>query len=369
MRSPEELQRWLEEEIEKARGRMEQAVEMVVHRPTPQVGQTPYDVVYRENKLRLLHYHPRVKKVQPVPLLIVSPMINRYYILDLKPGRSLVEYLLERGIDVYMLDWGIPGPEDRHLTWDHFIQVYLHHCVERVAEASKGEEVSLLGYCMGGTMATMYVALHPGQIKNLINLAAPINFKDEGLLSLWTDKAYFNVDKLVDVLGNIPPELMQNAFQMLRPTGQISKMVSFFDRMHDQDFVDLFLAMEHWVNDNVPFPGEAFRKYVKDCYQENLLVQGKLRIDHQVVDLKKITCALLVIVAEKDHICPPASGAVLLDLVRSTDKELIALPGGHVGIVSGGGAYRYLWPTIGEWLSRRSGSRKPTKKKGNSGRR
>ena len=368
MRNPEELQRWLEEEIEKARGRMEQAVGMVVHRPIPEVGQTPYDVVYRENKLRLLHYHPRVKKVQPIPLLIVSPMINRYYILDLKPGRSLVEYLLERGIDVYMLDWGIPGPEDRHLTWDHFIQVYLHHCVERAAEAARGREISLLGYCMGGTMATMYAALHPGQIKNLINLAAPINFKDEGLLSLWTDKAYFNVDRLVDVLGNIPPELMQSAFQMLRPTGQISKMVSFFDRMHDQDFVDLFLAMEQWVNDNVPFPGEAFRKYVKDCYQENLLVRGKLRIDHQVVDLKKITCALLVIVAEKDHICPPASGAVLLDLAGSRDKELIALPGGHVGIVSGGGAYRYLWPTIGEWLSKRSSPRKSMKKKSNSGR-
>ena len=338
MRSPEELQRWLEEEIEKARGRMEKAVEMVAHRPTPQVAQTPHDVVCRENKLRLLHYHPRVKKVQPVPLLIVPPMINRYYILDLKPGRSLVEYLLNLGIDVYMLDWGIPGPEDRHLTWDHFIQVYLDHCVDRVTEAAKGEPISLLGYCMGGTMATIYAALHPGRVKNLINLAAPINFKDEGLLSLWTDKAYFNVDRLVDVLGNIPPELMQSAFQMLRPTGQISKMVSFFDRMYDQDFVDLFLAMEHWVNDNVPFPGEAFRKYVKECYQENLLVQGQLRIENQVVDLKKITCALLVVVAEKDHITPPASGAILLDLVASTDKELIALPGGHVGIVSGSSA-------------------------------
>ena len=367
MQSPEQLQRWIKEEVEKGRGRLEKAVKLAVQRPTPYVGQTPCDVVYRENKLRLLHYHQQVKNVQPIPLLIVSPMINRYYVLDLKPGRSLVEYLLQRGIDVYMLDWGIPGPEDRHLTWDHFIQVYLHHCIERVADAAQGQRISLLGYCMGGTMATIYAALHPGQVKNLINLAAPVNFKDDGLLTIWTDKAYFNVDKLVDVLGNVPAGWMQSAFQMLRPTGQISKMVNFLDRMHDEDFVDLFLAMEQWVNDNVPFPGEAFRQYVKDCYQENLLVQRKLRIDNQGVDLQNITCALLVIVAEKDHICPPASGAILLDLVASLDKELIALPGGHVGIVSGSGAYKYLWPTLGEWLVKRSSSEGSVDTEVNSG--
>lgn len=350
----EDLKLWLEEELEKARLRFEKAVGMALNPPQVQVGTTPHDVVYQENKLRLLHYHPVAEKVYPVPLLMVPAMINRYYILDLKPKRSLVEYLLGQGIDVYMLDWGIPGNEDRALTWDHYITYYLHNGVKKVMEISEAEQISLLGYCMGGTMTVIYTTFHPNLIKNLITLAAPVNFHDEGLLSLWTRQEYFNVDKIVDVFGNIPPYLMQSAFLMLRPMGQISKLVNFFDKLHDDEFVDLFLAMETWVNDNIPFPGEAFRKYVKDCYQENLLCQNRLMIDGTLVDLKKITCSLLIIAAEKDHICPPASATILKDLVSSKDKQVVLLPGGHVGIVSGGVAAKYLWPSVGDWLVARS---------------
>lgn len=351
----EDFQKWFQEEAEKARLRLEKAVGMVVSPPKVQVGMTPHDVVYRENKLRVLHYHPIAEKVYPIPLLIVPALINRYYILDLKPGRSLVEYLIGRGLDVYMLDWGIPDDEDRFLTFDHYITTYLHNVVGKIMELSKAERISLLGYCMGGTMTTIYTALHPEAVKNLITLAAPVSFHDEGLLSLWTKKEYFSVDKLVDTLGNIPPELIQSAFLMLRPTGQISKMLTFFEKMYDDEFVDLFLAMETWVTDNIPFPGEAFKKYVKECYQENLLCQNRMTISGQLVDLRKITCPLLIVVAEKDHICPPGSGAILRELVSSQDKEVIVLPGGHVGIVTGSGALKYLWPTVGDWLVARSG--------------
>ncbi|MFQ5846854.1 MAG: class III poly(R)-hydroxyalkanoic acid synthase subunit PhaC [Candidatus Methylomirabilales bacterium] len=350
----ENLEHRLGEELKKAERRAEKAMEMALTPPQVEVGVTPHDVVYQENKLRLLHYHPVAEKVSPLPLLMVPAMINRYYVLDLKPGRSLVEYLLTRGVDVYMLDWGIPGPEDRALTWDHYISVYLHNVVRQVRKESRAEGVSLLGYCMGGTMTVIYTALHPGLVTNLITLTAPVNFHDEGLLSLWTKKEYFNVDKMVDVLGNVPPHVMQGAFMMLRPMGQLSKLVNLAEKLDDDEFVDLFFAIETWVNDNVPFPGEAFRKYVKDCYQENLLCQNRLKVNGRRVDLKKIACPLLIIAAAKDHICPPDSAAVLRDLVSSHDKEARILPGGHVGVVSGGAASRHLWPSLGDWLAARS---------------
>jgi polyhydroxyalkanoate synthase subunit PhaC len=352
----DDAQRQWGQEFEKAGRRIEKAMEMVLNPPEVEVGTTPHDVVYEENKLSLLHYHPVKKQISRIPLLMVPAMINRHYVLDLKPGRSLVEYLLGRGIDVYMLDWGIPGSEDRLLTWDHYITVYLNNVVRKVMKVSKVKRISLLGYCMGGTMTVIYASFTPQLVKNLITLTAPVNFHDTGLLSMWTKKEYFNVDRVVDVLGNVPPHLMQSVFMMLKPMNQFSKLVSLAERLDDDDFVDLFFAMETWINDNIPFPGEAFRKYIRDCYQENLLCQNKMEVGGRLVDLKRITSALLIIAAAKDHICPADSATLLQDLVSSADKETIILPSGHVGIVSGGVASKFLWPALGDWLVARSGA-------------
>ena len=346
-------------EVEQTARRALKLLQMCLEPPRVQIGATPDREIYRRNKLRLLRYEPQAEPVYQVPLLMVPSMINRYYILDLTPARSLVEYLLSRGIDVYMLDWGEPGDEDAVISFDAYIAEYLDRVVKQVARRSKSEQISLLGYCMGGTLTTIYTALRPQAIKNMINLATPIDFKDGGLLSRWTDAAYYPVDKLVDTFGNVPPALMQIGFQMLKPMGHLAKWHTFFEKIENEEFVKVFVAMETWANDNMAFPGEAFKTYVKACYQENLLCQNRLAVGGERVDLGSITCPLLNIVAQMDHICAPESASVLNELVSSADKELVMLPGGHVGIVSGTGALKYLWPTIGDWLAQRSGEAKP----------
>lgn len=345
-------------EVEATARRSLKLLQMCLEPPRVQIAATPYREIYRRNKVRLLRYAPRAERIHPIPLLMVPSMINRHYILDLIPGRSLVEYLLSRGIDVYMLDWGQPGDEDAMTSLDAFITEHLDRVVNTVARKSNSEQISLLGYCMGGTLTTIYTALRPQAIKNMINLATPIDFKDGGLLSRWTDAAYYPVDKLVETYGNVPPSLMQAGFQMLKPMGQLAKWLTFFEKVENEEFVKVFLAMEAWTNDNVAFPGEAFRAYVKTCYQENLLCQNRLVVGGERVDLGAITCAVLNIVAQMDHICAPKSASVLNQLVSSADKQLVILPGGHVGIVSGTGARKYLWPTIGDWLAARSGEPK-----------
>ena len=244
------------------------------------------------------------------------------------------------------------------ISLDAFITEYLDRVVNTVARKSNSEQISLLGYCMGWTLTTIYTTLRPQAIKNMINLAAPIDFKDRGLLSRWTDAAYYPVDKLVDTYGNMPPSLMQVGFQMMKPTGQLAKWLTFFEKVENEEFVKVFLAMEAWTNDNLAFPGEAFRMYVKSYDQDNLLCQNRLVVAGERVDLGAITCAVLNIVARMDHICAPQSGSVLNELVSSADKQLVILPGGHVGIVSGTRARKYLWPTIGDWLVARSGEPK-----------
>jgi len=342
-------------ELEQTARRSLKLLQICLEPPRVQIGATLYREIYRRNKVRLLRYAPRTERIHPIPLLMMPSMINRYYILDLIPGRSLVEYLLSRGIDVYMLDWGEPGDEDAMISLDAFITEHLDRAVNTVARKSNSEQISLLGYCMGGTLTTIYTALRPQAIKNMINLATPIDFKDGGLLSRWTDAAYYPVDKLVATFGIVPPSLMQAGFQMLKPMGQLAKWLTFFEKVENEEFVKVFLAMEAWTNDNVAFPGEAFRTYVKTCYQENLLRQNRLVVGGKRVDLGAITCAVLNIVAQMDHICAPKSASVLNQLVSSADKQLVILPGGHVGIVSGTGARKYLWPTIGDWLAARSG--------------
>lgn len=321
----------------------------------PHVAQTPADVVYVENKLRLLHYHPAARSLHPVPLLIVPSLINRYYILDLKPGRSLVEFLRDRGYDVWLIDWGTPGPEDRFVTLDDHIDGYLLNGVRAVLEATGRKTLSLLGYCIGGVLTTIFTALHGEHIQNLINLAAPIDFCDDGMLSLWARKEHFPVDLIVDTYGNMPGWLLQTSFKWLRPTTDLRNQWQVWERLDHPERLDDFRALHHWVEDNVSVPGETYRKFVKECYQENLLVQNRMLINGRTVNLKDIRCPLLNSVARHDHICPPRSAAALNDAVSSGDVTLHTLHGGHVGAIVGREATHDLWPKLNTWLSERSG--------------
>jgi polyhydroxyalkanoate synthase len=342
--------RQIQEDLERMKDRYDVVFKALLGGATVAVAQTPAEVVYTENKLRLLHYHPVVEQRGPVPLLIVPSLINRYYLFDLAPGKSLVEYLVGRGIDVYMLDWGVPGPEDRSTTFDQYITGYLRRAVQRVRSLSGQERINLLGYSIGGTFTAIFSALYGRYVHGLVQLAAPINFHDSGLISQWMRKERFNVDLVVDTLGNMPAELLQASFRMLTPTLQIMQQIALANQTGDTQTVQDLLALQTWISDGVSFPGEAYRTYVKDCYQENFLVQGRLVVGGQRVDLARIAAPLLTITAAKDWICPPESVTVLNDLVASVDKYVLELPGGHVGIVAGRRAADQLWPRLAEWL-------------------
>jgi poly[(R)-3-hydroxyalkanoate] polymerase subunit PhaC len=343
------------EEAEKILQKLTKGVKLALNPPDVKVGVTPHDVVFTENKLRLLHYHPVTAKASPTPLIMIFALINRPYILDLKPGKSVVEVLLKKGIDVYMIDWGVPGDEDKNLNLDHYINRYIKKVIQRVKAISGSDKVSLMGYCMGGTMSAMYTALYPQDVKNLILMTAGIDFKVEGMLNLWGDKPNFDVDKLVEAYGNVPSEFLQTGFLLLKPVQNlVSKYVSFYENIENDDFVENFLAMEKWINDNIPVPGAVFREFIKYGYQENLLVENKLRINGKVVDLRNIGCSVLNLIAEQDHLVPPASSMVFNDLISSKDKDMIVFPTGHIGLSVSSKALRDLWPKVADWLIARS---------------
>ena len=325
-------------------------------RPKPPVGTTPSDVVHRENKLSLLRYRPRPEGVRYAkPVLLVPSLINRHYVLDLLPGKSFAEYLVKQGHDVYCIDWGTPTDEDRYVTFDDVTDRYLGRVVRRVAAMSQCDDVHLLGYCLGGTLAAIHAAARPEHVASLTLLAAPVKFHDDGLLSTWVRSPTFDLAAMVAAFGNVPWQLMQGAFQLLRPTLPLAKAVTMLDRAWNDEFLDGFLALETWGNDNVSFPGACYERYVTDLYRADELARGELRLSGRPARLDAVRCPVLAVTFEHDEIVPWASAAAVLDLVGTADKHHMHLPGGHVGAVVSKSAARGLWPALAKFWADRDG--------------
>ncbi len=326
----------------------------LLRRPRSVVGQTPGSVVHRENKLRVLRYRPRASGIaHRTPIVIVPSLINRNYVLDLLPGKSFVEYLVEQGHDVYMMDWGTPSAEDRYLDFEVYCDRYISRAIRQALRYSGSDRVHLLGYCLGGTLTSIYAAAYPERVATLTALAAPIDFHDGGLLSAWTLTRSFDLPGLVKAFANVPWPLMQASFHMLRPTLAISKLITLVDRRADAEFLRGFLATEIWGNDNVSFPGACYQRYIQDLYRDNRLVRGEFVLGGRPARLEAIQCPTLVVTFRDDHIVPWRGAARLHELISSRDKELLQLPGGHVGAVVSRRARDGLWRRMRDFWAQR----------------
>ncbi len=324
------------------------------------VAHSPHDVVYEEDSLQLLRFrNPSIDVAEPI--LICYALVNRPYILDLETQRSVVRQLLKRGFDVYLIDWGMPTAADRSLRLHDYVEGFLANVANYVLKLSGAKKLNLLGYCMGGTMSAMYTALHQEQIRNLILMAAPIDFSsDQGLLNLWVREANFDVDGLIDAFGNCPGSWLQSTFQLRQPIQNfLMKYWNFYEKMHDRRFVESFLAMEHWANDSIPIAGETFREFVKCLYQRNELVKGEFRLNGKLVTLDKITCPLLLLVADNDDLVPPAATLAIEQHVKSNDVKTMSIDAGHIGLAVSSKAHRQLWPDVAMWIADRSSPRAP----------
>jgi polyhydroxyalkanoate synthase len=320
------------------------------------VGCSPAETVYREDKLRLLRYQTDVERRFETPLLVVFALVNRPYILDLKTGKSVVQHFLTGGFDTYNIDWGVPTDADRRLGMKDYIEGYMDRIVDNLRERTGSEKVNILGYCMGGSMSAIYTALHPEKVENLMLMAAPVDWSErEHLLAKWLDPEYFDVDGVVEAYGNAPADMLQGAFALLRPVANlIAKPIHFYENLEDEKFLEDYFAMETWLGDNVPVAGEMFRQFVKHCMQENRLIEGRLKVGGQPVDLRRITCPILNLVASNDHLVPCGQSLPFNDAVGSTDRKAINFPAGHIGLAVGRKAHRELWPKAVDWLAQRS---------------
>ena len=324
------------------------------------VAQTPKQVIWTLNKARLYRYIPVVPAEQrhKVPLLLVFALMNRPYVLDLRPGNSFIEYMVKQGYDVYLLDWGAPGPEDKGLKFDDYVLDYLPRAMRKLKAVSGSDELSVLGWCIGAILTTIYAALRPDDgLKNLLLLTAPLDFTDKtsGGFVRWVNDQYFDPDKIIDAFGNMPGEMIDYGAKALKPVeNYIGSYLTLWDNLDNPRIVESWHAMNTWVTDLIPMAGATYKQLIQELYRENRLIEGRMLIRGERVDLSRIRANLLNVIALADHIAPPCQSESIMTKVSSQDQRVLKVKGGHIGMMAGSGALKYTWPHIDEWLAARS---------------
>ena len=318
-------------------------------------GVTPRVEVYREDKLTLYRYEAPGDVVQKrTPLLIVYALVNRPYMTDIQEDRSTIKNLLQHGQDVYLIDWGYPDNADRSLTMDDYINGYIDRCVDVIRERHDVPKINILGICQGGSFSLCYTSMHQDKVNNLVTMVTPVDFKTpDNMLSAWVQN--MDVDMLVEAMGNIPGEMLNWTFLSLKPyslTGQ--KYLGMVDVLEDEKKLKNFLRMEKWIFDSPDQAGETFRQFIKDFYQNNAFLNGGAMLGNKEVSLKNITCPILNVFAEQDHLVPPDASKALKGLSGSKDYTELSFPGGHIGIYVSGKAQAQVTPAISDWLDERS---------------
>jgi polyhydroxyalkanoate synthase len=325
------------------------------------IGQTPRQAIWRLNKATLYRYTPvrPAEERHRTPLLLIFALMNKSSILDLRPGNSFVEHMVSKGYDLYLLDWGVPGPEDAHLDLGDYVLEYIPRAIRKMKQVSGSETFNLLGWCIGAMLSTLYASLRGNAegLRSLILLTAPLDFTDKEQISLarMTEERYFDVDRVLQAFGNMPAGLIDYGAKMLKPVENfVGGYMRLFDNLGNNKVVDSWHAMNTWVNDAIPLTGGAYRQFIVDFYRGNKLMNGTLSIRGEKVDLKELKASLLNVIAEDDHITPPCQSARLMEKVGSADKFELRVPGGHIGVMAGSGASKGTWPKVESWIAARS---------------
>jgi polyhydroxyalkanoate synthase len=336
----------------------------VVGGAKPNVGATPKDVVWQRDRAELWRYQGGPIRYDP-PLLIVHSLVSRSYILDLRPGSSSVEYLLGRGLDVFMLDWGVPDERDAGNSLETYVDDYLPRAVAAVQEVTGSSQVTLAGYCIGGAFAALYAAGHENApVRNLVLMATPMDYDEMGVMVAAVKAGRLNPDELVDETGNVPADALYHGFFMQAPTTEITRYAVLLENLWNDEFVEGWQAMAQWSRDHVPFPGAAMRQIVEQFIRRNVLMTGEMRLGGRVVKFENTKANVLSAYAERDNVVPVAAAEPSMRLVGDPSRrEELRLGGGHVTFATGRQAFKHTLPAIAGWIAEHSDELDPPKER------
>jgi poly[(R)-3-hydroxyalkanoate] polymerase subunit PhaC len=328
------------------------------------VGATPKDVVWRRDRAELWRYRSTTPIRYHPPVVIVHSLVSRSYILDLRPGSSTVEFFLGRGHDVYMLDWGVADERDADNTLETYVDEYLPRAVAAAMHESDADEVTLAGYCLGGTFASLYAAGSEAPVRNLILMASPVDYSAMGAMVAAVRDDRLHPDELVDESGNVPADALYSGFFMLAPTKQVAQYATLLENLWNDEFVVGYQAMSQWSRDHVPFPGAALREVVEELVRRNALMTGRVRVGMRTVDLADVRANVLNAYAEKDNVVPREAAEPATTVIGQPGRrEELRLPGGHVTFATGRVAFNHTLPALSDWIVAHSVELDPPKER------
>lgn len=296
-------------------------------------------VAWREGATRLLDYGE-----QGIPLLVVPSLINRYYVLDLMPGRSLLRWLAARGFRPFVVDWGDPGEAERTLDLEGHVD-RLGRALD-VVTALAGKP-TLVGYCMGGTLSVALAQQRQGDLAALTLLATPWDFHADGKAGEYATLAKLAAPVL-SACGCLPVDLLQALFASLDPLLGWHKFRRLAALPEGSEAECEFVAIEDWLNDGAALPQAIAWECLFGWYAENRPGQGQWRLGGETVQPETIDLPVLVAVPRADRIVPPASAQALAD--RLPRAETLRPPSGHIGMVVSRRAENGLWAPLADWL-------------------
>jgi polyhydroxyalkanoate synthase len=338
-------------EVERNALRARNGIRMAAGVQQTKVGLSPKDSVWSHGRTNLWHYRSDAVSLRP-PLLIVYSLFNKSYILDLRPGNSVVEQLLAAGFDVYMLDWGIPDERDADNELEDYVDSYIPAAVERICEISGSASVNMFGYCFGGVLSMLYAAHHPdAPLRSLTVLTTPADLQKLG--PMVEVMARMDVEDMLGEDGMVPPSVIMQGFRSLAPLGDVTARIDLLEKLWSDEYVAAYQAMAGWGRDQVPLPGGIARQF-KRMVQDNALVNDRIVLGGDRVRLADIQVPFMHILGRRDHIIPEPAAAPLVSLVGSDDKQEMRLDAGHVGMMVGRTAARKTLPVVIDFLKQRS---------------
>lgn len=338
-------------DLEKEQNRWDQFIN-IRNQPKPKINQTPKQLVWKKNKATLWYY-PAVEKKYDIPIFFVFSLLSRSYILDLAPGTSTIESLVKEGYDVYLIDWGIPSYEDKDLNLEDYIETYIKKGVQRALRHSGAKEISLVGYCLGGVMASLYASIAEEPIKNLIAITIPIDYSVSAAPGSWSEgikNGSINIDRFIDVNGLVPAKFIENMIASIVGPIAFTPKVSLLNHAHNKRFVEKWRIMDHWLHDQIPVTGGSMRQLFNAIIRDNKIVKGEFTIRGKKADLRNIKANLLVLTSKNDTLVLEEQTRPLMEMVSSEDKTYHLLEAGHINIALTGKLAGEMIP----WLATRS---------------
>ena len=341
---------------ERARLRFINGFNLLIRDPQRSVGRTPFEIVYSKDKLSVRRYIDQ--KTRPrfrTPVLLVPPLMVKPFIFDLYPARSLVQHLLRAGFAVYLVDFGEPDRADATVTLDHYVVDWIPAACAAVKAHAEIDELSLLGYCMGGLFVLSHTAANKDRsVRNIVTIASPVDTQKMGLFAWMAKHGGRQAVYMTRRLGRMPGVISSAAFRLLTPIKNITRYADLLINMWDDEYVSGFEAMNQWMSQFIDYPQEAFVQFLRDFMRHNKLVRGKMSFRGQVADLGDVRASLLAVAGTKDQIAPRAAVAGAIEAIGSEDKEMIVAPGGHLGVFAGVKAPEHVWEPTARWLAARS---------------